>query len=193
MACRLFGHYVNQCWLIFNWTLMNTLQLISNESTKMIFMKIHLQMPSAKWRSFCPGKHSEIYGEFTQIPVHVTVVFWSGHTIHIWCKTTSNLISSGEIQEGVAAVKASLFHPFYCILYMGLQATLQQKWKENIKGDFSKSTQNNKVHICRSVLSTEVGNYIIYIIYINGVITPILLHTDTRMYICACIHIHTYI
>ena len=48
------SHYLNQCWVIVNWTLMNKLQWNFNQNTKLSFTKMHLKISSAKWRPFCP-------------------------------------------------------------------------------------------------------------------------------------------
>ena len=50
MAC----HYLNQCWIIANWAIGNTLQWNFNHN-QYIFKKMHLKMSSVKWRPFCPG------------------------------------------------------------------------------------------------------------------------------------------
>ena len=49
------SHYLNQCWVIVNWTLKNKLQWNFNKNTKLSFTKMHLKLSSAKWRPSCPG------------------------------------------------------------------------------------------------------------------------------------------
>ena len=44
-----------QCWIFFNWTLMNKLQEIFIKIQRFSFTKMHLEISSAKRRSFCPG------------------------------------------------------------------------------------------------------------------------------------------
>ena len=43
-------HYLNQCWLIINWTLRNKLQWNSNQNTKYFINDMHLKMSSSKWQ-----------------------------------------------------------------------------------------------------------------------------------------------
>ena len=44
------SHYLNQYWLIGNWTLRNKLQWNQNQNVESFsFMKMHLKMSSAKW------------------------------------------------------------------------------------------------------------------------------------------------
>ena len=49
------SHYLNQCWVIVNWTLRNKVQINFNQNTKLSFTKMHLKISSVKWRPFCPG------------------------------------------------------------------------------------------------------------------------------------------
>ena len=51
------SHYLNQCWVIVNWTLRNKLQwnLSEIKIQNPCFTKIHLKLSSANWRPFCPG------------------------------------------------------------------------------------------------------------------------------------------
>ena len=51
VACSVPSHYLDQCWLIVNWTLRNKLHRNSNKSTQLSFMKMSLKMLFAKW---CP-------------------------------------------------------------------------------------------------------------------------------------------
>ena len=46
------SHYLNQCWVMLNWTLRNKLQWNFNKSFS--FTKMHLKISSAKWQPFCP-------------------------------------------------------------------------------------------------------------------------------------------
>ena len=46
------SHYLNQCWVIVNWTLRNKLQWNFDQNT---FMKMYLKILSAKRHPFCPG------------------------------------------------------------------------------------------------------------------------------------------
>ena len=52
-ACRLSGHYLNQCWCIINWTIGNKFRQNFNWYTK----KIHSKMSSVKWQQFCLGRN----------------------------------------------------------------------------------------------------------------------------------------
>ena len=64
--------YLNQCWLVVNWTHRNKLQWNLNRNTKLIlfysykaysilfFMKMHLKMSSAKWWPFSPWREELI-------------------------------------------------------------------------------------------------------------------------------------
>ena len=57
MVCRLFGAkpLSNQCWVIVNWNLRNKLQWNFDQIKNLSFMKMRLQISSAKWLPFCPG------------------------------------------------------------------------------------------------------------------------------------------
>ena len=60
VACSAPGHYyLNQCWLVVNWTPRNKFQWNTNRNTK--FMKMYLEMSSAKWLPFCQGKYMLIW------------------------------------------------------------------------------------------------------------------------------------
>ena len=54
-SCAVPSHYLNQYWIIINWTFGNNLQWNSNQNTKFSFMKMHLIISSPKRRPFCPG------------------------------------------------------------------------------------------------------------------------------------------
>ena len=60
MAYRLSApsHYLNQHWLIVNWTLRNTLQPNLIKIQNFSFIKMHLKMSSAKWLLFCTEEMS---------------------------------------------------------------------------------------------------------------------------------------
>ena len=47
------SHYLNQCWIIVNWTLRNKLLWNFNQNTKLFIPKMHLKISFAKWRPFC--------------------------------------------------------------------------------------------------------------------------------------------
>ena len=49
------NHYLNQCWVIVNWTLMNKLQWNLNQNTKFFIKNMHMNISSAKWWPFSPG------------------------------------------------------------------------------------------------------------------------------------------
>ena len=50
------SHYMNQYWLIVNWTFRNNLPSeIRIKIHDFSFMKIHMKISSVKWRPFCPG------------------------------------------------------------------------------------------------------------------------------------------
>ena len=67
------SHYLNQCWNIVNWTLMNKLQWILTIIHTYSFKKIHLKMSSAKWQSFCH--------RIAQYPIcHLTSFAWRHHS-----------------------------------------------------------------------------------------------------------------
>ena len=54
------SNYLNQCWLLVNWTLGTNFCEIWMEVLTFSFKKMHLKMSSAKWRPFCPGGHELI-------------------------------------------------------------------------------------------------------------------------------------
>ena len=56
IACRFFvpNHYLNQCWIIVNWTLRNKLQRNSIKIQNLSFMKMHLKISSVKRCPFGP-------------------------------------------------------------------------------------------------------------------------------------------
>ena len=49
------SHYLNQSWVIVNWTLRNKLNRNFNQNIKFSFTKMHRIVSSAKWRQFCLG------------------------------------------------------------------------------------------------------------------------------------------
>ena len=49
------SHYLNQSWLIVNWTLKDKLSEILIKIQNFSFLEIYLKILSAKWRPFCPG------------------------------------------------------------------------------------------------------------------------------------------
>ena len=51
------SHYLNQCWVIVNWTRRNKIQWNSNQSKSLSFMEIHLKMLSAKRRPISQFRH----------------------------------------------------------------------------------------------------------------------------------------
>ena len=52
-ACSAPSHYLNQCWLIVNWTLRNKRRWNSNLNTKLFIQKMHLKMSSARTAVIC--------------------------------------------------------------------------------------------------------------------------------------------
>ena len=62
MACAYSApsHYLNQCRVNVNWTITNKLQWNFNQNTNFSFTKMHLKIPSAKWRPFCPWVVDEL-------------------------------------------------------------------------------------------------------------------------------------
>ena len=49
------SHYLDQCWVVDNWTLRNKFQWDFNQIQNFSFIKTHLKISSGKWRPFCPG------------------------------------------------------------------------------------------------------------------------------------------
>ena len=49
------SHYLNQWWVIVNWTFRNRLQWNFNQIQNFSFVKMHLEISSVKWWPFCPG------------------------------------------------------------------------------------------------------------------------------------------
>ena len=49
------SHYVNQCWIIVNWTLRNKLQWNLNRNSNIFIEKMRWKVSSAKRRPFCLG------------------------------------------------------------------------------------------------------------------------------------------
>ena len=56
------SHYLNQCWVIVNWTLRNKLHWNFNWNKNFSFTKMHLKVSSAKWRPFCPERWVKCWG-----------------------------------------------------------------------------------------------------------------------------------
>ena len=50
------SHYLNQCWIIVNWTLRNKLQWNVDQNIKLFILKMHLKKSSTKWHHFVQGK-----------------------------------------------------------------------------------------------------------------------------------------
>ena len=53
ITCLVPSHYLNQCWLIANWITTNKPQWNSNQYIIFSIQKIHLKLPSARWRPSC--------------------------------------------------------------------------------------------------------------------------------------------
>ena len=49
------SHYLNQCWVIVNWTLGDKLQWYFNQNTKPFIHEKEFKLSSVKRRPFCPG------------------------------------------------------------------------------------------------------------------------------------------
>ena len=49
------SHFLKQCWIIVNWTLITNFSEISIAIETFSFKKMHLKISSAKWRPFCLG------------------------------------------------------------------------------------------------------------------------------------------
>ena len=55
MACPAPSHYLNQCWIIVNWSLGKKFNEILIEINTFSFKKMHLKMYPSEWRTFLPG------------------------------------------------------------------------------------------------------------------------------------------
>ena len=55
VACSVPSHYLNQCYCIVDWTIMNKLQWNSNQNKIKFIQKMCLKLLYAKWWPFCPG------------------------------------------------------------------------------------------------------------------------------------------
>ena len=84
------SHYLNQCWVIVNWTLRNKFQWNFNQYKKISFTKMHLKIPSAK----CAGRdgkylcrvrwHIEISWCWHDFPgVNINIQFQQQHKVMI--------------------------------------------------------------------------------------------------------------
>ena len=62
------SHYLNQYWVIVNWTLWNNLQWILLKIQNFSFTKMHLKISSAKSWPFCPGG-DELIMSHNPIPI----------------------------------------------------------------------------------------------------------------------------
>ena len=102
------SHYLNQWWIIVNGTIRNKLQWNFDQNTNLSIMKMHLKIPSARWRPFCSGgsvkrRHIELgaYDEAQVMPLQpvtawqplgvwtvLAVEFGSGQMMRQWKATT---------------------------------------------------------------------------------------------------------
>ena len=56
------SHYLNQCWVVVNWTLRKNLQwFFFIKIRNFSFTKMHLKVSSAKWWPFCLGEDELTY------------------------------------------------------------------------------------------------------------------------------------
>ena len=67
------SHHLNQCWLIFNWNLINKYQWILNQNTKLFFAKIHLENVAYKV-SVNSGQCFQASHQLTHSGTHICVV-----------------------------------------------------------------------------------------------------------------------
>ena len=93
-ACWAPCHYLNQCCLVVNWPLRNTIQWNSNQDTRLFIMKVHLKLSSAKTAAILfRGVESMIYSPATyptqnksgSLTVIALIYFWE------WIDTTTKL------------------------------------------------------------------------------------------------------
>ena len=54
IACSASGHYLNQCWLVVNWTHWDICQLHVNRYTEHFFQGL-LKLPYSNWQPYCSG------------------------------------------------------------------------------------------------------------------------------------------
>ena len=97
------SHYLNQCWVIVNWTLRNKLQRNFSKKITFSFKKAHLKMSSAKWRLFCPGED-----EFKNYIISLCIKLERVITMSMEYKKTNY---QGQLKHHVVIIR-SMFHLF---------------------------------------------------------------------------------
>ena len=81
VACLAPSHYINQHWVIVNWTLRGTNFIEILIKIKHLIMKMHLKISPVKWRPFYPGENELKY-------VH-SICFGIGYVPTCWCQANS--------------------------------------------------------------------------------------------------------
>ena len=97
------GHYLNQCWNSFYWTLGNKLQWNLNQIYIFSFMKMNLKMSSGNLRPFCLGLYVLTIAFLTQCsPINIVDFLENIHnrhpTVGCFCESESEVRLKGASQ-----------------------------------------------------------------------------------------------
>ena len=78
VACSASSHYLNQCWLIVNWTSQNKFHWSSNHNSIIFIQEMHLKFSSVKMAAICPK------GDALNLLMHnpVSLNFYMPHNYH---------------------------------------------------------------------------------------------------------------
>ena len=71
------SHYLNQCWIVVNWTLRNKFQWNLNQNSNIFIQENVFEMSSAKRRPFCLGLNVFIKGAYSSS--WQAEYFWKRH------------------------------------------------------------------------------------------------------------------
>ena len=88
IACSVPNHCLNQCWIIVNWTIRNTLKWNLNQTTTFQFKKSHWKISSAKyWLCLSRTKRVSVSVETREPPYGTQSSVCGNHTKRLCCET----------------------------------------------------------------------------------------------------------
>ena len=132
MACRLFGHYLNQCWFISNWIIRNKLQwnfcqksnfFIQENAFENAVCGMAAILPSGRWvkltAGFIPGT-----SRFIQHLVHSSG--WKQLDFMIFMQTLLKLFTLKQTEKAVLTTFLNFKHDYiiffhHAIFFIGHQ------------------------------------------------------------------------
>ena len=117
------SHYLNQCWVLVNWTLRNKFQWSFNQNTQLLLIhEVHLDISSVKWRPFCPGG-DEIYNFMATLQLYsncIRPMYWLFHRVSgqffmmLWfCKYVTIIqLDAQRDAERIPVISIGLYRQF---------------------------------------------------------------------------------